>query len=642
MERRRLAGVLAGVLVAGGAVVALRVAAGPAHVPTHPTPPTPTAVKPFSAPGVLAPKPGTRPGRPRHLTLTAGPHRLLLAWRPGARAAGYDVRWGRRDLLVAQPYAELDGLPPGRAATVRVRSVDAFGQRSAPSTATGRPLPYPAAGADDTLVDRFTGPRVPNPRLWQLAAPDNCAQAGSDGQRLVLLSQCGQNPLTLRARTPFRLRSGSAELGRFTVDTDAPGERGELDLDLVPGPVTMIDGSPNDAPGATAPGTAAVDGNLPPGTIRLRVAATNGSPETVQVVAGPDTPRAPVHAVATRPVPPPRSGVSVRWDLVLRTDGVQVWRDGALVATGNVVPRWTRATALVEFGGASVDQQRDDVNMIGFGGAPTQAPALAPAPSLTLDGFPTVAPGSAAKAGPGTATGPGSALLRATIVASPNDPTDRLTVHGRPPAFVLQLGDARYRATPAVPGTPLLAGVRYGLVTRVPASALAGHPSLRVRLLADAPVSFPAGFTLLSADLDVTPGGPTTSHDTPVTAPAVAPQPQLADLSVQLLDASGNAPAPGNALPRGRALLDVTMDGAATQRTTGRVAGLAGFEISLDGTKVVAVPTAVDGPGVDGEWRIAFSTRSLRPGPHSVDVRAYGSRLGTPFAEAFANFQLAG
>jgi hypothetical protein len=640
MERRRLAGVLAGVLVAGGAVVALRIAAGPPHVPEHPTPPTPTVVKPFAAPGVLPPTPGHRPGRPTGLTVTPGPHRLLVSWRAGAGAVGYDVRWGRSDLLVAQPYAELAGLSPDRVATVQVRSVDSFGQRSAPETGTGRPLRYPAAGPDDALVDRFTGRTVPNPRLWQLATSENCAQAGSDGHRLVVLSQCGQTSTTLRARTPFRLASGGAELGRFTVNTDAPGENGELDLDLVPGPVTMIDGSPNDSPAATAPGTAAVDGNLPPGTIRLRVAATAGSPETVQVVTGPDTPRVPVHAVATRPVPAPRSGVSVRWDLVLRTDGVQVLRDGVLVATGNVVPQWTQATALVEFGGSSLDQQRFDVTMIGFGGAATEAPALVPGPMLTLSGFPVVAPGSAAKADQGTATGPGSALLRATIVVSPNGPTARLDVHGRPPAFALQVGDTRYRASPAVPGTPLVAGIRYGLVTRLPASALAGHASLRVGLVVDAPVSFPAGFTLLSADLDVTPSGSRQARGTPVMAPSVTPRPRLADLAVQVLDASGNPPGPGNRLPRGRALLDVTMNGVTTEQAAGQVAGLAGFEISLDGTKIVAVPTAVNGPGVDGEWRIAFSTRGLRPGPHSVDVRAYGSPPGTPFAEAFANFQL--
>lgn len=652
MERRRLAGVLAGVLVAGGAVVALRIAAGPPHAPEHPTPPTPTVVKPFAAPGVLAPTPGHRPGRPTGLTVTSGPHRLLLSWRAGAGAVGYDVRWGHSDLLVAQPYAELYGLSPDRATTVRVRSVDSFGQRSAPVTGTGRPLRYPAAGQDNALVDRFTGREVPNPRLWQLATSENCAQAGSDGHRLVVLSQCGQTSTTLRARTPFRLAtgsgsgstSGSAELGRFTVDTDAPGENGELDLDLVPGPVTMIDGSPNDSPAATAPGTAAVDGNLPPGTIRLRVAATAGSPETVQVVTGPDTPRVPVHTMTTRPatrsVPAPRGGVSVRWDLVLRTDGVRVLRDGVLVATGNVLPQWTQATALVEFGGSSLDQQRFDVNMIGLGGAATEAPALVPGPGLTLSGFPVVAPGSAAKADQGAATGPGSALLRATIVVSPNGPTARLDVHGRPPAFALQVGDTRYRASPAVPGTPLVAGIRYGLVTHLPASALAGHANLRVGLVVDAPVSFPAGFALSSADLDVTPGGSRQARGIPVMAPSVTPRPRLADLAVQVLDASGTPPAPGNWLPRGRALLDVTMNGVTTEQVAGQVAGLAGFEISVDGTKIVAVPTAVNGPGVDGEWRVAFSTRGLSPGPHAVDVRAYGNRPGTPYAEAFAGFEV--
>ncbi len=657
MERRRAAVVLAGVLVVGGAVIALRLAGGtPDPDATPPVPPPPTVVKPFSAQGVLAPIPGADPARPGRVTVTPGPHRLQLAWGaalPGghdpAGAVGYDVHWAGHDQLVAEPFAELDDIDPGVRTRVEVRSIDSYGQRSGPVTVTGRAQPYPPNGADNAFVDDFTGPQVPDPRLWELwPSTVGCAQdsrgAGTDSGRLVILSQCGQSSATLDARTPFRLRQVvSGELGRFTIDTDSPGENGELDIDLVPGPVTMIDGSTNDAITTTKPGVAAIDADLPRGTVRVRVAVTGDSDsltDTVQVAAGTGTPQVPPVPRRLHALPAPRAGISVRWDVVLRTDGVEVLRDGVLVGAGNVVPQWTTARALVEFSGPSLDPKRYDVNMIGFGGAPTSAPQLVPPPRLAFAGFPVVATGSTAKAIDSTDTGPGSGLLQTTIFASPNDPGASVTVHGAAPKFAVRLGGHTYLATPAVPGTPLLPEVRYSLVSRIPAAALAGVHSFPFVLVVDAPTGYPAQVQVTGAAVDIVAKPGQRLPPAAVQAPDPPPAPQLAGLSVQVLDASGNPPPQGKPLPRGRAVLDVTMDGVDTQRTTGQVAGLAGIEVFLDNKKLVAVPTAVDGPGLDGDWQIAFSTGDEAPGPHSLDIRAFSTQRGITFAETFATYQL--
>ena len=666
-----MAVVLAGLVLVGGAVAALRLTGGTPDVnAVPPPPPLPTVIKPFTAQGVLAPSPGPRPAAPGALLVTAGPHRLQVAWgadlpggRDPARATGYDVRWGfggalDHEILVAEPAAELNGLPTDRDTRVEVRSVDAFGQRSAPATSVGRALPYPRAGADNALVDHFDGTRVPDPALWRLASVDDCAQAargaGDDSGRMVILGECGRRSVSLRSRAPFRLDrsgtrhgSGPVELGRFTIDTDSPGEDGELDVDLVPGQVAMINGSPNDVLLPGPPGVAVIDPALPPGTVRVRIGTavdpqTGRSAEAVQVAAGPGTPTVPVVSREQRALPPPRIGRSARWDVVLRTDGVQVLRDGQYVAGGNVVPRWSAATALAEFSGTVVGQQRAAVNMIGFGGAPTSVPPAAAAPLLLTGSFVNVVPGGAGSAANATDTGPGSALLRLTAVAAPNSVDTPLTINGKPPKFAVRFGNQVFAAVPAVPGTLLLPQVRYPMVARIPAGALENAGDLTVDLIVDAPASYPVEVNLIQADLDVTPGpGNTSAQGSSASAPAMSQvPPQLAVLTARVLDANGAVPRPEKALPRGRAVLDISMAGVAGQRITGVLAGSAGFEVWLDDVELVAVPTAVDGPAVAGDWQVAFDPGDLHRGQHNIDIRAYGAKRGISFAESFVSFQL--
>jgi hypothetical protein len=656
-----MAVVLAGLVLVGGAVTALRLAGGTPDVNAiPPPPPLPTVIHPFTADGALAPTPGPKPAAPGPLTVTAGPRRLQVTWGsevPGghdpARATGYDVRWGSggtldHEVLVAESDAELDGLPANRDTRVEVSSVDSFGQRSAPAVTTGRAQPY--APPENALTDHFDGAQAPDPRLWALAGVDNCAQAtagtGSDSGRLVILSECGRRSVSLRSRAPFRLdRFGATELGRFTIDTDSPGEDGELDIDLVPGQVAMINGSPNDPIVTTPPDVAADDPALPPGTIRVRVAAaidphTNTSAGTVQVAAGPGTPRVPTVTRVRHALPQPRIGMSVHWDVVLSTDGVQVLRDGVYVGGGNVVPKWSAATALVEFSGSALGQERDSVNTIGFSGAPTNPVPVQTPPQLVPGSFVEVIPGAAAGAAVSTDTGPGSGELLLTAMAAPNSLRASVLVRGAPPRFAVKLGGQTFAAVPAVAGTTLLPQVRYPLVARIPATALR-HASLPVDLIVDAPASYPAEVNLTYAELDVSPGPSGQARRSSVSAPTmVAVPPQLAVLSARVLDANGKLPRPGKSLPRGRAVLDIRMTGLAAQRITGQLAGLAGFEVWLDDVELVAVPTAVNGPGVAGNWQVAFDPGDLSKGSHTIDVRAFGARRGISFAETFTSFRL--
>ncbi|HEX4700999.1 MAG TPA: hypothetical protein VH352_02620 [Pseudonocardiaceae bacterium] len=665
MERRRLAVVLAGLVLVGGAVAVLRLTNGaPDATATPPPPPLPTVVKPYSAVGVVAPLPGDPPAAPARLVLTPGPHRLLASWgstlaggHDPQGATGYDIRWGTsgsltNEKLVAEPDAELNGLDPGAATRVEVRSVDGFGQRSAPATAIARPESDGPPGADSALVDHFDGAKVLDPRLWRMTSPSNCAQAsrgtGEDSARLVILSECGRGAATLRARTPFRLNTQAAngELGRFTIDTDAPGESGELDVDLVPGPVDTVDGSTNDPVGTTTPGIAAIDPYLPPGTVRVRIAAniqadTNQPLDTVEVAAGPNTPLVLPVSRQLHAIPAPRLGVSVRWDVVVRTDGIEVLRDGVPVAAGNVVPSWTTSTALVEFTGSTVGQMHAGVSLIGFGGARMSAPPVAASPTLVPSTFVVLSPGASRGAITSTDTGPGSGQLRLTVVAAPNTPAAPLTVNGVAPNFQVSIGSQTFAALPAIPDTELLPEVRYPLVAQIPAKLLTGA-SLPISVSMDVPSKYPAEADLVQADLELTPGPHT--HPASVAGPTgagVVPVPaELAVLAARVLNANGEPVPNGQPLPRGRVVLEITMDGLAGQRAAWTLAGVAGFEVWLDNNELVAVPTAVGGPGVAGVWRVAFDPSQGTSGMHVIDIRAFGAAHGVAFGEAFTSFTL--
>ena len=111
-------------------------------------------------------------------------------------------------------------------------------------------------------------------------------------------------------------------------------------------------------------------------------------------------------------------------------------------------------------------------------------------------------------------------------------------------------------------------------------------------------------------------------------------------LTARVLDASGNAATGGRPLPRGRAVLDVTIDSVTGQRLDSDLAGLAGFTVWLDEAELVAVPTAVDGPGIGGEWRIAFDTGSGASGPHRSTCARTAPSTGCRSTSTYASYVL--
>lgn len=666
MERRGLAAVLAGAVLVGGAVLALRLTNGPSASSSEtPPPPVPTALKAFHLDGVLPPGRSTAPAAVGRVVLTPGPHRLRVAWGSGlagghdpAGAVGYELRWGTggnlvHEKLVANPVAEVDALDAGADTTVRVRAVDAYGQRSAPSAATGRAQGDAVPSADGAFADHFDGNAVPDPALWRLADEGACATAGrgtgENTNRLTLISDCQQGTAALRSRVPFALAApaASGELGRFTVDTDAPGPDGELDLTLVPGPVDLVGASAGD-PLPAAPGVATVDPVLPPGTVRVRVLTgstaaiglrqVTANPTVVVVTVGPGTPLVPVSTAPGSVAPPTTPGVSARWDVVLRTDGIRVLRDGVDVGGGNAVPSWTVATALVEFGGAVGAQLQAHVSFVGFGGPRTAVPALVRPPPVFDEGevVQDPAPGPVARPVPDAV--PGSGELRITVVPQESTPTAELTQGGVPPPFYVDVGGQRYAVTPAVPGTPMVPRARYPLVVRLPASVLDG-PEAIVRFTVIANDAYQARFTVTALDVERDQGGTSAPVGTEVFQRFALPTP-LAKMTGTLLDAGGK-PLPADVpVPRGRLELDVRLDPSTGPDLTGVCAGLAGIEVWLDGTRQAAIPTAADGPGIGGEYLVAFTVANTAPGSHTLMLRSFGTDTGRTPGQVFVPFRL--
>jgi hypothetical protein len=640
------------VLIAG-AVLVLRNPESGDVVESVPPPPQQTSVTPFADKSVGLPDRGQKPDPPRGLSIKARENRLLVGWGPEhigepepARAAGYEVRWGEggrftNTRYVAEPVIQLDGLRNDVQYTVVVRTVDAFGQRSVARRGLGTPS---AEAVQDpalyTMIDRFNGETVPDPQKWSLVGVGNCTKAargaGEDVRRMVITAQCGNTgeAVALRSRTPMRLTDGGAggELGRFIVQTDRPGQTGELMLDLVPGPADLIGRPPSVPLPPAVPGRASVDESLPPGTIRVRI---SGRPDgtAVRVQVAPGTPLLGKQIeVPPGPLPAPDIAVSVRWEVLLRTDGVQVLRDGVVVGGGDVVPSWREATALIGFAGGPSGMYAA-MDLIGFTGARTEAAPLLPAPLVDFDR-------AVAAPGPGVQTsangrklfGVRTALLRLTLLAQRNQ--------NPPGQFVVDIGGQRIPLRNAVPGQPMQVGVRLPVVADIPPEALvfadnADFIPLQVRSLA---AEDGATTQVMTAELELTGEGLGTPVTRSAGPPLARPVPALAVPAVAVYDAAGQPLPQLENVPRGRLVLEVTADAAAAQRLTGAVAGLAGIEVSLDGKQLAGIPTAAEGPGIGGRWRIALNTTDIPAGSHNLQVTAIGVDQNTAFTVAYAAF----
>ncbi|WP_018683381.1 hypothetical protein [Actinokineospora enzanensis] len=652
---RRAVAIAAGLAVLVGAILVLRTPPDESKPTSAPPPPPQTTVKQYAADNVVVPTPGPRPQPPGKIAVQPGAQRLQLRWGAKATnvpepqgAVGYEVSWGRAGSteftrLVAQPSIQLDALTDGTPYDVAVRTVDSYGQRSEPAHTTATPGAAPDA-QPYTFADHFTSRVIPDPVNWRMASND-CARAtrgeGEDGTHLVVSGQCSNDPAVLRARPPFRLRDTpvDGELGRLVIETDHPSMGGELQLDLVPGAADEIAGSPNGPPLPGEPGRAVDDVAMPPGAIRIRLAA---EPEQtrVQVVVAPGTPRLGAAVPIDQSAPCAEIGMSVRWEVVFRVDGVRVLRDGVVVGGGDVAPAWREATALFGFVG-NANGLYAGVSMIGFVGAPTTAPVLVVPPPVD-PGRVVVAPQAdlATSAGGTRLTGNQGAQIRLALIPqnAPGEPADD--------TYTVEIGGASFPARPAVVGQPMIRGVHYPIVVDVPADSLVFGPDGRTLVLR---VHGPqhekrAATRVVSASVElIAPEGATSPQSGAGTeAPLPRPRPALARPAATFYDAAGNPIGENTEVARGRLVLEVRTDGAAGQRVNGRLAGLAGVEVRLDGNRIAGIPTTVDGPGAGGVWRLALSTTGLPPGKHTTEIKLISVDGTVAFAVHYASFQVAG
>ncbi|MFC7618608.1 hypothetical protein ACFQV2_40020 [Actinokineospora soli] len=485
----------------------------------------------------MLPAPGTPPVQPERLDVRPGPGRLALSWPTATGAVGYEVRWGDRTRLVAQPAVQLDGLTDEQQYRVEVRSVGPHGERSL--AAITHAAPHPAEARDWAFADEFDA----GPGKWRFTSAAGCGAAGlgkgDDARRLVVTAQCGSEPVALAARTPLRL-GGGPELGRFVVDTDQPGRNGDLLLDLVPGPVAQVGAGAGTAkPGQ--PGQALDDPTLPPGAIRVRVGAQPGAPTSVQVLVAPGTPRK-GKPVRVAPVPSADIGVTVRWEVVLTTDGVRVLREGTVVGAGDVVPAWREATAVIGLSGGR-GGVRAALDFAGFTGAPTATPALSPAPPLDTGQVVTDSRAFQTPSGGAWVSGVTGGRLLLTLVPQngPEDPARDV--------YTVEVGGKQYPAKPAVPGQPMTRGVRYPVYADLPADALvlrADGRTLPLRVHGP-PHPGRAATRVLAAHLELTPRPDTTPPPPAPVETLERTRPALARPAAVLLDAAGRALAEGGA-----------------------------------------------------------------------------------------------
>jgi hypothetical protein len=642
---------VAGLAVLGGAIIALRSPEAPGTSQPPPLPPQ-TSVSKYAAEGVVLPEAGPRPGAPvaGPGSITPGPSRLLLKWGEPSEAAGYEVTWGlpgalNGHKLIAEPQTQLDGLIDGKTYDVEVRTVDSFGQRSDPMKLSGQPG-LPPDQLAYTFADRFDGPAVPDARNWRFSSPGICGRAtrgdGPDTKRLVVTGNCGSASVALRARAPFKLAAGAAR-GSVVIDTDSPGEAGQLMIDLVPGAADLIDGSPSGPPKPGKPGVAQSDPALPPGTIRVLITSnpedhTRPKPTTsVQVLTAPNVHRNGHVVKKLEPMPAPRIGENVRWQVLIGKDNVSVLRNGVLVGGGDVTPAWQQATALFGFVGPS-GGFRAGVAMIGFTGAPTAPPAVLAEPgvrtSRTVQQTGTVM----ASAPPGTLIPDAQAAqLRLSLL-----PQADQTLKSLDGTLTVDVGGKRVLATPAVRGQPLKRGVRYPVVALLPKEALllTGDPQMLDVTVSSNVQQKGLATRVESSDLELypAPGTAPAPLPAPKDAPLPRPHPAVARAQAQMLGATGDPIPEGSTAVPGRVLVDVHLNGPAAQRIAGEVAGLGGIEIRLDGRRIAAFPTTVDGPGVGGQWRLPLTTNQFGTGPHIIEVRAVGVDAATLYASTVLSF----
>jgi hypothetical protein len=163
---------------------------------------------------------------------------------------------------------------------------------------------------------------------------------------------------------------------------------------------------------------------------------------------------------------------------------------------------------------------------------------------------------------------------------------------------------------PAVEGTQWKPGAEYPAVADLPKEAFTDN--LNVELVTNERIQ------VTHTDVELT--GPKSSPQRQSGTPLVDARPVLADPVPEVLDAGGQPIENGAAFNRGRVVLEVRVNAL-----DAAVAGLAGFEIRLDGNHVATIPTTADGPAAAGRWRISLNTGAMTAGAHAIEVKAFST-----------------
>lgn len=645
---------IGGAMLLAAVVVALRHTQPPAGSNATPivTPPAPTNhVQRFAVDGLLLPAPGERPSTPPRLVAEPrGPDRLRVSWGSALpegsdpeNTVGYEVRWRGSDgspeqrRLVATPEVQLDGLT-GDAYVVEVRSVDAFGRRSAPTSVHAQIRDDPLLGQGEQwsgLYESFDEPLdVDTAKVagrWHFTGYPGCTRAsagtGAHVGQLTVDLECGGDVTVLRYRVPLTLTSSEPERGRVAVVTDVAGPRGQLTIDLVPGPADQVGaGREGAAPIVEHPnGTAAVDPTLPAGTVRVLV-----NDDGARVLTGPDVPR-----TTDPPAPEPALsrgfGVLHKFEVIVGEGHVRVLQDGEPVAVAGIAPQWAQADVLIGLAGPLGRRSRVHLDAVGLSGPPNK-----PTDSYVHP----VIPATQRVLGPGEQA-PGIGFAGETLLhaASGRFVASVTLTHGVDLSkATAQFGDLVVPARPVLT-VPARIGSIVTMAADLPPQLLGpGAPAAVSPLVLRAPGAATSMSPVFGSYLELTPApGAQPSLPAPTTGlvqPAIPDS--LPSPAVRLLDNDENLV--NTVSPGSRVLIDVDLDRIGGQLESGGLAGIAGFELWMDNRRIAGLPTAIDGPGLGGQYSISVSTRHLEPGPHFLELRVIPADPDRRRASRLASF----
>ena len=620
---------LGAVALVAAAVVTLRATEDPHSSDTDSDGPAkPVVVNRFAADNVVLPAPGRRPAPPKRLAVSQEDGALRVSWADGLidgkaqqNTAGYDVRWQEdggdwRTRLVATPDVRLDGLRNGRRYRVEVRAVDAFGQRSAPTAAQGKPAKArtPWRAALTGLYDDFADPADYADR-WHLAGYRGCVDVVAErGNGLPIELGCGADVAVLRARQPMTLTAPAedGELGRVAVRTDTAGAGGELTISFVPGPADRVGDESQ-----VSERFPERDPALPGGTVRVGIDDAG-----VHVVAAPDVPTVPTGQFEVSAPPRRGPGVAHLFEVAVTTAGIRVYQDGHAVAVAGFRPSWTSASVLFGFRGPERRRSRVHVTAAGFSGPATAAPRVVEVPVIA--GTQRVLDLTEQAPQLGIARTPLRTATAARLVAT-------ISVAGQldPRGIVAQFGTTRVPARPVVAAPATTPGSALTVVADVPAALLGATGADSITPLVLRAPGANQQVQLIETYLEVTPTPGWRPEPTRLKPAPRRVEDMLPNVDAVLCNSAGE-PLNSSVVPqRGQIVLKIDLAAATNQWETGSIAGVQGFQVWLDGHLIAAVPTRANGSGLGGRHAMSITTAGMAVGGHVLEVREHGT-AGTP------------